>query len=40
MTTLVADAGDLQFGIESKFEILKDFSDNNKLKYVISWIKN
>ncbi len=28
-----------ELGIEGKFEILKDFSDNGKLKYVISWVR-
>ena len=29
-----------ELGIEGKFEILKDFPNNNKIKYVISWIRN
>jgi len=29
-----------ELGIEGKYEILKDFPHNRKLKYVISWIKN
>ena len=29
-----------ELGIEGKFEILKAFPENDKLKYVISWIKN
>ena len=28
-----------ELGIEGRYEILKDFPDNDQLKYVISWIK-
>jgi hypothetical protein len=28
-----------ELGIEGKFEVLKDFPANNKIKYVISWIR-
>ena len=29
-----------ELGIEGRYEILKDFPDNDKIKYVISWIQN